>query len=297
MKKATIKNLWINKPKFVSLLLAGTMTLSLVGCAKKVDKNDNQAPDNGIDYSDTMTYPVANQIDTFDGAIHYETSPAIPTDNQNEGAMRVLGCVANDVDVCDEWGTKKGFIEQFQLVSIIKNYGAYSFVEYYVEDANGVDEVRTGYIPNSSIIIMSNSFVEADWSKRQVRLYVNNELVLDTLTIPGTLQDSREGCFQVYEKKEDTELVGKNPDDTIKYVVPVDYWLGFDPEKYNGLHDAEFHYHEDTGEMHGWRSLAEFADKNTVFKKPSHGCWNLMNAAAKIIFENMEVGDNVVVHR
>ena len=67
-----------------------------------------------------------------------------------------------------------------------------------------------------------------------------------------------------------------------------------------GLHDAEYHTKYDKNgnyvKDHGWRSYDEFGT-NIYHSNGSHGCINLPNQTAKEIYNNVEVGNKVLVKK
>ena len=62
-----------------------------------------------------------------------------------------------------------------------------------------------------------------------------------------------------------------------------------------GLHDAEYHSHED-GTTHGWRAASTFGG-DTYLYNGSHGCVNLLNETAETIYNNASSGTKVLVHK
>ena len=110
-------------------------------------------------------------------------------------------------------------------------------------------------------------------------LFINNENVVNTKIVTGKPSSpTYEGCFNIYSKSMDEILT-----DDETYWSYVQYWMPF----YGGigLHDAD------------WRSQAEFDDSTTYLWGGSHGCVNIPPYITSEIYDNVEVGTMVLVHK
>lgn len=143
-----------------------------------------------------------------------------------------------------------------------------------------------GYIDKVSIVELTGTFVVVDISDQELKLYSNNEIVLRTPVVTGKPSTpSDQGLFEIYNISGPRYLVGPN------YRSYVDIMM-----KYNdgeGLHDAEYHSHED-GFNHGWRDISEFGG-DTYLTDGSHGCVNMIREDVLEVSEYVDLGTKVLV--
>ena len=132
------------------------------------------------------------------------------------------------------------------------------------------------YTKTSSIKELGDSFVEIDIGDQNVKLFKNNELLVDTDTVTGNLRTKHGthiGLFEIWSMEHDRYLIGPGYKSWVSYFMPFDGGIG--------LHDAT------------WRD--EFGGE--IYKtNGSHGCVNLPLEEAKTIYENVNVGYKVLVH-
>ena len=130
-----------------------------------------------------------------------------------------------------------------------------------------------GFISKSNVSSLDNTYVIIDISTQTLRLYVDNELVLETFVVTG--KDSTPtycGFFRIREKSEHVHWPEFN--------VTVDYWMPFN--RGEGMHDAS------------WRKMFG----SDLYKKDgSHGCVNIPVIYIKTIYDNVEVGTPVLVKK
>lgn len=199
---------------------------------------------------------------------------------------------------------KKDIIEKYQKIYVDYEREGHALIEYMGED----DLRHTGYISlvagsganiSRPYEILPSNYLEVDISDQQLYMYFNNKDVFSTPVITGKENGKKDatptdlGYFAIYEKTKATYLVGINEEGDQTYRSYVDYWMPFNNQI--GFHDAEYHVDED-GNEHGWRNTEMFNEK-TYKKNGSHGCVNMLNDAAKFIYESTEVGTKVLVHR
>ncbi len=127
---------------------------------------------------------------------------------------------------------------------------------------------------------VGTKYVEVDIDSQKVYLYEDEELIIETDCVTGTMgyTDTEKGVFQVYGKSSPATLrdVDKNGN---KYEQPVEYWIAFNGSQ--GMHDAT------------WRG----SFGGTIYQSwGSHGCVNLPLDAAKEIYEEVYVYYPVVVY-
>lgn len=129
---------------------------------------------------------------------------------------------------------------------------------------------------NSARDDIGDSYVEVSLTNQEVWLYIDGKCVLDTSCVSGKPVDGRRtypGIYSITYKQRNATLVGEN------YSSPVKYWMPFDGNR--GLHDAS------------WRN--EFGG-NIYKKNGSHGCVNLPEYAAEVLFKYVDTGFPVVIY-
>ena len=145
-----------------------------------------------------------------------------------------------------------------------------------------------GYVKKNSLKEMTGTFVVVDISDQNLKLYVNNEVVVDTPVVtghPNTPSDT--GLFKI------------NGIDRYRYLKGADYKAWVDIFMYynggEGLHDAEYHKC-DRGGNHGWRTVSEFGGE-TYLSDGSHGCVNMLHDDVMEVAEHVKVGTPVLVKK
>ena len=130
------------------------------------------------------------------------------------------------------------------------------------------------YVENDYIDSLDSTFVEVDIGNQNVKLYVDNELIVDTDTVSGGKgHPTHVGIFKIWSMEHDRYLTGPGYKCWVSYFMPFDGGIG--------LHDAT------------WRD--KFGGE--IYKKNgSHGCVNLPREEAETIYENVGVGTKVLVH-
>jgi lipoprotein-anchoring transpeptidase ErfK/SrfK len=130
-----------------------------------------------------------------------------------------------------------------------------------------------GLISKDNVTVLENTFVVIDIYTQTLKVYVNNELLLETFVVTG--KDSTPtycGFFRIREKEEDVYWP--------EFKVKVDYWMPFN--RGEGMHDAS------------WRK--KFG--SDLYKEEgSHGCVNIPKKYITTIYDNVEVGTPVLVKR
>ncbi len=120
------------------------------------------------------------------------------------------------------------------------------------------------------------NYVEIDLSSQCLWLYKSGELVISTPFVSGNVSNGQRtptGVFSIFGMYTDTYLMGPTWYDYVNYWIP--FYGGI------GLHDAS------------WRS--EFGDSIYMYNG-SHGCINLPNYAAGVIYNNVSIGTMVIVY-
>lgn len=121
---------------------------------------------------------------------------------------------------------------------------------------------------------ISGTYVEVDIDNQTMTMYKDSKCIVHTSVVTGALDGHQTptGFYHVENKDTDAWLSG--PD----YLVFVKYWVGiYGPY---GLHDSS------------WR---ENYGSDYYVNGGSHGCVNTPESAMKTIFDNINVGDPVLV--
>lgn len=135
---------------------------------------------------------------------------------------------------------------------------------------------QIGYIPRGFTKELTGIFVVVDIGDQTLTLYDGNTILLEVDITSGTKgkYDTPFGLFSIQSKSKDTYLTGPG------YRSHVDYWMPF---YYGyGIHDAD------------WRQVfgEDYYERNG-----SHGCVNVPPEKTQEIYDNVEVGTKVLVHK
>ena len=151
------------------------------------------------------------------------------------------------------------------------------------------------YVNINDVYDVDKKIVIVDISDQHATLYDGNKVIVDTPVVTGKDSTPTDiGYYGIVKKIKNATLKGPG------YSSPVDYWMLFNENEQEGLHDAEYHVdYDENGNIvknHGWRTYDEFGTE-TYHSNGSHGCTNLPIEAAKNIFNNVEVGTKVLVKK
>ena len=168
---------------------------------------------------------------------------------------------------------------------------------YGIEGDKYISEVNNKlcYINTNDVSDVDKKIVIVDISDQHATLYDGNKVIVDTPVVTGKDSTPTDlGYFGIVEKQENAVLRGPG------YASPVDYWMLFNENEQEGLHDAEYHIdYDENGNVvknHGWRTYEEFGTEY-YHGNGSHGCTNLPIEAAKNIYNNVEIGTKVLVKK
>lgn len=158
------------------------------------------------------------------------------------------------------------YIDMYQKVFVISTKDNLSLVRY---------ADKTGIIYSDNLELLPSLFVEVDISDQELNLYKDNESILCSSVVTGkTSTPTNEGYFDIDWMTTDTYLKGAD------YCTHVDYWMPFDGGI--GLHDAP------------WR---DSFGGDIYIDNGSHGCVNLDYNTASTIYDYVEPGSRVLVHK
>lgn len=188
----------------------------------------------------------------------------------------VFSCVMYDTNIVDENGNYLASVYQFEKVlKINSNYQNNSRLVL-------LDNGLTGFIDESALNDLTETFVEVDISEQMLYVYKDKECVMSTSIITGdpnigTTPGTNIGLQEILYKSYYTSLTGPTWD------VPVDYFLCFNYDG-EGFHDAS------------WREDYEYT-KDTYLSNGSHGCINMRHDDVKNLDNIVSTGDKVLIHK
>ena len=130
---------------------------------------------------------------------------------------------------------------------------------------------------------IDGTYVEISISQQRMWFYKNGTLLVDTPVVTGNPNKGNGtpsgGVWRLKDKASPSTLVGRNPDGSIEYETPVNYWMPFNGGV--GIHDLT--------------SRTSFGGDIYLYNG-SHGCINTPLENARTIYENIEVNTPVVVY-
>ena len=161
-----------------------------------------------------------------------------------------------------------GLLEKYETLRVIAEYEGWYFVM--------TNDYNFGFVSSQYTKILEDKYVIVDKSEQQLYLYDDNELLYTTPVTTGKDETpSDTGLFKIKYKTTDVTLT-----DNKTYWSPVKYWMPYNGGE--GLHDAN------------WRSV--FGTESYHYGG-SHGCINMPVDIADEIYNNVEAGTKVLVHK
>lgn len=161
-----------------------------------------------------------------------------------------------------------GQLEKYESVRVLGEYDDWYFVL--------TNDYNFGFISKEYTKDLTDSYVIVDKSEQRLYMYKNDELYYSTPVTTGKdTTPSDTGLFKIYAKETDRYLT-----DGKTYNSHVDYWMPYNGGE--GLHDAK------------WRSVF---GTESYHKSGSHGCVNIPPEIADDIYNNVEKGTKVLVHK
>lgn len=161
-----------------------------------------------------------------------------------------------------------GLFETYETLRVIGEYDGWYFVM--------TNDYNFGFVSAAYTKVLEDRFVIVDKSEQQLYLYDDNELLYTTPVTTGKDETpSDTGLFKIKYKATDVTLT-----DNKTYWSPVRYWMPYNGGE--GLHDAD------------WRSV--FGTESYHYGG-SHGCINMPVDITDEIYNNVEAGTKVLVHK
>ena len=156
---------------------------------------------------------------------------------------------------------------------------AYDSGEVY-EETNGFYLVKTndyaGYVPIENTTDLDDRVVVVDISSQKLSLYSDNKKQLSSDVVTGNPSTPTNiGLFTVTYKEKNATLEGPG------YCRPVERWIPFDEDI--GMHDASWRYGVFGGDIYTYNG--------------SHGCVNMPLDAVSKVYDYVDAGTQVLVHK
>lgn len=162
----------------------------------------------------------------------------------------------------------KDNLKKFDRVKILKKVNS-----KYLIKSNSLKY----FVNKDNISVLPEKYIDIDISSQKLVLFNKNNKKLNTSIVSGSKINNTEtpiGFYSIYSKEVNKTLKGDN------YSSFVNRWMPF-YEGY-GIHDAT------------WRN--KFGDK--IYKtNGSHGCVNLPLEEASNLYDKVDVGTKVLIHR
>ena len=161
-----------------------------------------------------------------------------------------------------------GLLEKYETLRVIGEYNGWYFVM--------TNDYNFGFVSANYTTILEDRYVIVDKSEQQLYLYDDNELLYTTPVTTGKDETpSDTGLFKINYKATNVVL-----SDNKTYWSPVRYWMPYNGGE--GLHDAD------------WRSVF---GTDSYHYGGSHGCINMPVDITDEIYNNVETGTKVLVHK
>ena len=161
-----------------------------------------------------------------------------------------------------------GLLETYETLRVIGEYDGWYFVM--------TNDYNFGFVSSAYTKVLEDRYVIVDKSEQQLYLYDDNELLYTTPVTTGKdSTPSDTGLFKINYKATNVTL-----SDNKTYWSPVRYWMPYNGGE--GLHDAD------------WRSV--FGTESYHYGG-SHGCINMPVDITDEIYNNVEAGTKVLVHK
>lgn len=174
--------------------------------------------------------------------------------------------------VCQDVNFENNPVEAYETVNLCLKLGNKYLVADSMGDVMILDEQMVEKLPDS--------YVEVDISDQNLKFYKDNKVVMSTDVVTGKNSTPTDiGSYEIEYKAKNVTLKGYNEDGS-KYASPVSYWMPFNGGE--GLHDA-------TWRSYFGGSIYEYGG--------SHGCVNMPYSSAQELYNQVDAGTKVLVHK
>ena len=317
-----MKNFKIDKKRIISLILAGGICLCNISMGESVtdnnyvnvtydytnELNNNEETvivakltknnvnvrstpttkeDNIIGFADVtdhfkiLGYENDWYIVNYLGQIAYIKSDFIKDVEMNKDDLEVSRIAYLSSDTCFYKELNKSYdviLPAYQNISIIDEKE-----NYYKIMVDGI----IGYVPKENVRKLSNTCVVIDLARQILRVYKDGNEVFRAHIISGRKSmQTVMGCFKIGHRLKKYQLTKQNF---------VEFWIQYDGNR--GIHDASWQKNKYYNEVanHAYDNFTNGNGKTYPFKYGSHGCDNMKYKDAKMVYELVRVGDNVLV--
>ena len=158
-------------------------------------------------------------------------------------------------------------LEFYESAEVLGDLG-----DYYLVNVDNV----VGRIRKDACFPIEGKVVVVDLSSQTLKLYdEDRNVLLYTRVVTGKdTTPTDKGLYPIYDKATEAYLIGDD------YEVAVNYWMPFNGGE--GFHDAT------------WRE--DFGGE-IYHNDGSHGCVNMQLDDAEVLYNNVEVGNKVLIHK
>ena len=186
--------------------------------------------------------------------------------NVNGDYYKIVYCKCNTYIYDYPYNSVIAKLPQYEISKV------YGEVEgYYLIESEGI----AGYIKKSDCETLKDKYIIVDISSQRMILFEGINILLDSNVVTGkTLTPTDLGFYSIKHKEKNRILKGAD------YETFVKYWMEF--HNGEGFHDAS------------WRK--KFGGEIYI-KKGSHGCVNLPEQVASELYNNISVGDKVLIKK
>lgn len=197
----------------------------------------------------------------------------------------------------DTFGLPRKFMTSYGVEIELEGGGDYGWcidkedttthlMEYINQGANVIIQPDYLYTANDrSVNDIGGNYIEVCIDTQTLFCYHDGELVVQTPVITGndsTGHSTPSGSCWAIDGKWDVESFGRPWKFTNYANAYSDYWMPFNGDV--GIHDAS------------WQSAEAYTVYHYYIEHGSHGCVNTPYDAVKTAYENMKIGDPVIVY-
>lgn len=197
----------------------------------------------------------------------YISSKYVKEISKVNGEYQKIVFCKNDANLYDyPYNNIINSINQYELFKV---FGEVE--DYYLVECNNM----AGYIKKIDCENIKGKIIVVDISSQKLKLFDDTDIILESDVVTGkNTTPTSLGCYSIKCKEKDRILKG------IDYQTFVKYWMNFNNGQ--GFHDAS------------WRN--KFGG-DIYINHGSHGCVNLPEDFTSIFYDNISVGDKVLIKR
>ncbi len=172
-----------------------------------------------------------------------------------------------------------GLLEKYETVRVLGEYDDWYFVI--------TNERDFGFICKEYTTTLEEKCIVVDKSSQQLYYYNDGELIYTTEVTTGKDETpSDTGSFKIQTKAMYVTLT-----DNETYWSDVVFWLRYNGGE--GIHDADWRYLFNDPNARSWNTFGN----ESYHTNGSHGCINTPYEVVEMIYNEVELGDRVLVHK